>query len=142
MIQFPISGGAECPPRRRILCVEDDEDTCELITAMLGQASYEVDSAKTVAEGLDRARGDGYSLYLLDRTFSDGTGIELCEKIRQFDAETPIVFFSGLAQESDRARGLVAGAQAYLIKPNDIGVLADTIERLIEEMDGASGTEG
>ena len=108
---------------------------------MLGQANYEVDSAKTLAEGLDRARGDGYSLYLLDRRFSDGTGIELCEKIRQFDTRTPIVFFSGLADESDRQRGLAAGAQAYLIKPNDIGKLVDTVVRLIDGTSLSADTE-
>lgn len=118
--------------------MEDDEDTCALITAMLGQAGYEVDSAKNMAEGLDRAGGGGYGLYLLDRRFSDGTGIELCERIRQFDTRTPVVFFSGLAQESDRQRGLDAGAQAYLVKPNDVGELADTIIRLIDGTDAGA----
>ncbi|MGH9902656.1 MAG: response regulator transcription factor [Pyrinomonadaceae bacterium] len=128
-------------PRRRVLCAESDDDTCEMLKVLLGHADYEVKSASTVAEALGLAGSERFNLYLLDQRFADGGGLELCEKIRHFDSRTPILFFSALAQETDRQRGMGAGAQAYLIKPNDINQLADTITRLINEAGTASRAE-
>ena len=120
-------------PQPRILCVEDDADTCMLLRVLLGQADYETEYASTLADGLQLARSQAFDLYLLDQWLGDGTGVELCQLIRQFDPQTPIVFFSGLAHERDRARALAAGAQVYLIKPNDIDALASTVTRLLTE---------
>ena len=117
------------PPR--ILCVEDDIDSCEMISFLLGQSGIEVVSAQTVAEALLLVETDGFDLYLLDSSFPDGTGIELCKKIRASDENTPIVFYSGLSDESTREAGLDAGAQAYLIKPQDLEKIEPTIKSLV-----------
>ena len=116
--------------KRRILCVDDDDDTRWMLSIMLGQAGYEVKSASGVAEALKLVRTECFDLYLLDRTFADGTGLELCRRIREFDTQTPVVFFSGLALESDRQLGLEAGAQVHLVKPDDLGRLVDTVTQL------------
>ena len=119
---------------RRVLCVEDDADTCALLRIILERLDCEVTCASTPAEGLRLARSRAFDLYLLDQWLgADGTGVGLCAQIRQFDAQTPIVFFSGMAHESDRERALAAGAQAYLVKPNDIDAVADTVRRLLNE---------
>lgn len=128
------------PTKRRILCVDDDDDTCFMLSALLGQAGYEVLTASGVAEGLRLARGGRFDLYILDNRFTDGTGLDLCRQIREFDDTTPILFFSGLAQESDRQRGLGAGAQGYLIKPNDLDKLVETVARLIGNNDREANT--
>ncbi|HXG66464.1 MAG TPA: response regulator [Blastocatellia bacterium] len=119
--------------RKRILYVDDDADTREVIVLLLEMNGYEAKAVATIAEGLEMARGERFDLYLLDRRFPDGDGIELCRQIRFFDADTPIVFFSALAYESDRQRGLRAGAQAYLIKPFDEEAFFATISRLLED---------
>jgi two-component system, NtrC family, response regulator AtoC len=124
------------PTKRLILCVEDDDDTCSMLSALLGRAGYEVRTASGVADGLRLAEGGRFDLYILDNWFADGTGLDLCRRIREFDCATPILFFSGLAQESDRQIGLDAGAQGYLIKPNDLDKLVETVTRLIGNDDG------
>jgi two-component system, NtrC family, response regulator AtoC len=116
--------------KQRILCVDDNDDTRLMLSVLLGQAGYEVRQAGSFAEGLSLAKGERFDLYLLDGIFADGMGLELCRRIREFDARTPMIFFSGLAYEADRQRGLDAGAQAYLIKPNDISKLVETATRL------------
>lgn len=123
------------PTKRHILCVDDNDDTCFMLSALLGQAGYEVLTASGIAEGLRLAGGGGFDLYILDNRFTDGTGLDLCRQIREFDDATPILFFSGLAQESDRQHGLDAGAQGYLIKPNDLDKLVETVARLIGNND-------
>ena len=119
--------------KARVLCVEADPDTCVLLSILLGRADYEVECVSTVADALRCARTRRFDLYLLDGWYTDGTGVELCERIRQFDTQTPVMFFSGLARDCDRQQSAAAGARAYLIKPNDIDVLAGTVGRLINE---------
>ena len=117
----------------RILCVEANSDTCLLLAVMLGLTSFDVTCVSTAAEGMALARSEPFDLYLLDGLLSDGTGAELCASIREFDPVTPVVFFSALAEERHRREAIAAGATAYLIKPNDLSVLASTVGRLLDE---------
>jgi two-component system, OmpR family, response regulator RegX3 len=93
--------------------------------------NYEVASAQTIATALELARQQKFNLFLLDSRLPDGSGINLCKKIRQFDARTPIVFFSADAYDSDKSTALEAGAQGYLTKPARLGELCDLISSLI-----------
>jgi CheY-like chemotaxis protein len=58
-------------------------------------------------------------------------GLSLCERIRATDTRTPIVIFSGNAFASDIEAGMLAGANAYLVKP-DLSKLIPTIMCLLE----------
>lgn len=117
--------------RIRILYVEDDEDSCELMRALLTREGYEVVTVQTVADGLRLARLGGFDLFMLESWFPSGTGIELCRQIRTFDSRTPILFYSSLAYESDVQQGMSAGAQDYRVKPNGLKDLGQSILRLI-----------
>jgi DNA-binding response OmpR family regulator len=105
------------PTKRRILCVDDDDDTCLMLTHLLGQENYQVKTAKSVSEALQIARNESFSLYILDEWFPREAGISLCRKIREFDPHTPIIFYSGAALESEKQEALYAGAQAFVAKP-------------------------
>ena len=78
--------------RGRILCVDDDEDSLEMITSLLGLEGYEVVQAQGVADGLALAISDEFDLILLDFVFADGTGVELCRMIRGTGVPAPILF--------------------------------------------------
>lgn len=86
--------------------------------------------ASSVAEGLELAKTQDFDLYLLDYVFADGTGRELCEQIREFDRETPILFFSGSHPNVYR-EALSCGAQGFVVKP-DIDGLRGEIRRALE----------
>jgi DNA-binding response OmpR family regulator len=129
-------GGLPMPPKKcRILCVDDDEDTCFMLSIMLGRAGYEVRTASGIAQALMLSEGGRFDLYVLDNMFEDGTGLDLCRRIREFDGAKPILFFSGMAHAEDRQHGLDAGALGYLVKPNDLDKLTVTIARLIGSND-------
>ncbi len=113
----------------RILFVDDHEDTRFVIVTLLNQRGYQVTAAASVVEGVELARTRAYDLYLLDSRFADGTGRELCEQIRAFDAHTPIVFYSG-APPTQQELDLACGAQGYVVKPS-IDTLARTIEQTL-----------
>jgi DNA-binding response OmpR family regulator len=115
----------------RILYVEEHAESCELLALWLGSYGYELVSANTLSDGLSLAKSGTFNIYILSGKFIDGTGLDLCRLIRQFDPTTSIVFYSALARDSDLVAAVNAGAQAYLIKPNDFEQIASTIKRLV-----------
>jgi DNA-binding response OmpR family regulator len=115
--------------RRRILCIEDDADTCELLATWLGLYNCLVTSASTMAHGVELARQQAFDLYLIDSRLPDGTGVEVCNRIRAFDSRTPILFWSGDDEGDDHA--YVAGAQAFITKPIAPDPFMKTIEKLL-----------
>src|ERR1041385_7646481 len=116
----------------RVLYIEDHEDTRELVTLVLEQKCIEVVTGTTIKSGVALAGSQAFDLYLLDSWLPDGSGIELCRQIREFDQETPIVFYSAAAYEMDRAEAIKSGAQAYLIKPSHPSELCSLVASLIE----------
>jgi DNA-binding response OmpR family regulator len=117
--------------KSRIVCVDDDEDTCEMMRALLSDAGYDVLIATTVKEGLSLVKYGGCDLVLLDGQFPDGTGLEMCRIIRAYDSRTPILFCSGAADKSDIEDAMRSGAQGYLVKPCSLEKLEQTIAGLL-----------
>lgn len=118
--------------KKRVLCVDDDEDTRDMMRVLLGAYGYEAVIAASVSDALESARSGGLSLCIVDHWLTASNGIELCQQIRAFDPNTPILFYSGTGCRVDIQKGLAAGAQAYLVKP-DFDQLKPTIDRLIDE---------
>jgi DNA-binding response OmpR family regulator len=116
----------------RVLYIEDHADTRELVTLLLAQKSYDVITGSTIASGIALAASEEFDLYLLDSWLPDGSGLELCQQIRQFDKTTPILFYSAAAYNTDCDMALKCGAQAYLVKPSHPSELCELVTDLIE----------
>jgi DNA-binding response OmpR family regulator len=101
-----------------------------MMQVLLEAYGYEAVVAASVSDALAAARSGGLALCILDHWLTESNGIELCQQIRAFDPQTPIMFYSGAGYKADIKRGLDAGAQAYLVKP-DFDHLKPTIDRLI-----------
>lgn len=114
-----------------ILYIEDHEDTRELVTFVLADSNYRVTTACRIKAALKLAREQRFDLYIIDSWLPDGTGIELCKQLREFDDRTPIMFLSGLAYEADKQAARDHGAQSYLVKPRDIQVLSKEVDALL-----------
>jgi DNA-binding response OmpR family regulator len=117
---------------RRILYIEDHADTRELVTLLLAQKSYEVISGSTIETGIALAGAGNFDLFLLDSWLPDGSGLELCRRIRQFDKTTPILFYSAAAYAADHDLAMKSGAQGYLVKPSQPSELCDLVTKLID----------
>ena len=120
-------------PKARILCVDDDTDTRELIVLILSSEGFEVICTDSSDEALRLARSQSFDLYIVDNWMPVLSGDELTRRIREFDSDTPILFYSGAAQESDKESARASGAQGYLVKPSDMDELVDEVVRLIGE---------
>ena len=115
----------------RILCIEDDEDTCELVTFVFEQQGYNVESCSR-ADCLNLIHEEKFLAIILDNYFIDKSGVDICQEFRSFDQTTPIVFFSGEVRQAEIDKALAAGANRYLIKPNDFDKLVPTTIELVE----------
>src|SRR5437773_10689198 len=103
--------------KARILHVDDHQDTRLMMAALLQDRGYGVLTAGSVGEALELANDISFDLYILDVRLPDGTGVELCKKLRAMRPRVPIMYYSayGDAEEVDRSLGMCG--DAYLKKP-------------------------
>jgi len=119
------------PLHPRVLFIEDDADTRELVSFVLRRENYEVVLAADSEEALSVAGAMSFELYLIDNWLPGESGVELCRRLRQIDRRTPILFYSGAAYEQDKRAAFAAGAQGYLTKPIELGELVEEVSHLI-----------
>jgi DNA-binding response OmpR family regulator len=108
----------------RVVVCEDDEATLELLCEHLAADRYEALPAPSAADALRRCQYNSPDLLLLDLRLPDASGLDVLREIRgaegatgRFDPELPVIVLSGRASETDRVRGLGAGADDYVAKP-------------------------
>ncbi len=100
-----------------VLIVEDDTMILEGLKYSLMQEGYEVVTAGTMKDALDRVRGkDHFDICLLDIMLPDGNGYEICREIRK-DSEVPILFLTACDDEVNTVMALEQGADDYISKP-------------------------
>lgn len=114
----------------RVLYVDDDADSFEMLQVMLAPWEIHLESAGSVAAALIQAGREKFDLYLLDNGLPDGTGFELCRTLRALDPKVPVLFYTGNAYADDIKMGMAAGADGYIIKPHS-EKLAETIIQLV-----------
>lgn len=110
-------------PQPRVLYVDDDQESRELLPILLKLWRIETTAVGTAAQGLSLIQSERFDLYLLDAWLPDLDGVELCRRMRSFDAHTPIIFFSGATLDIEKQRGIDAGANAYVVKPDVDGLI-------------------
>jgi DNA-binding response OmpR family regulator len=123
----------------RILCIDDHEDTSEMLQLLLSQEDYEVMTAVSMKEALQLARTQEFDLYVFDKHLPDGSGLDLCSKLVNETPGVPCIFYTGDAYDIHRAEALEAGADAYVAKP-DIDGLIESVRVLLAERECASAT--
>lgn len=115
--------------KKRILCVEDDRDTCEVLGFLLPE--YDITFAHFIRDASPLIQNEQHDLYMLDNWLPDGSGIELCNLIRELHPEKPIIITSALGMKRDLDLASISGATRYLVKPIDPDELIDTIKELV-----------
>ena len=102
----------------RILIVEDEPKIANAVKRGLEQQSYAVDVAYTGDDGLAMAMTEPYDLLILDRMLPGSVdGIGIIQKLRMGNNHLPILLLTAKDKVLDRAEGLNAGADDYLVKP-------------------------
>jgi DNA-binding response OmpR family regulator len=102
--------------RRKILVVEDDHKTSDIVRLYLERDGYQVLAAYDGVEGLQMARSQVPDLVVLDLLLPGLGGLDVCRAIRR-ESAVPIIMLTALTTENDKLEGLDIGADDYVTKP-------------------------
>ncbi|MFO0547637.1 MAG: response regulator transcription factor [Polyangiaceae bacterium] len=117
------------PVRQEIVLVVEDDPTLRLgLTKTLRSAGFQVEVAKTGREGVERGRNEQFDLVLLDVMLPEKNGFEVCEELREHDADLPIIMLTAKGEEEDKVRGLRLGADDYVTKPFGVAELLARVD--------------
>ena len=100
----------------KILVIDDEETTAQLIGILLERRGYEVVKSYSAEEGLRAAYRHQPDLVLLDIMMPDMDGWEVCKRLREM-SDIPIIFLTARDETHDVVRGLEIGADDYIVKP-------------------------
>ncbi len=103
--------------RRRILVIEDDDETGRQLVEFLSTRGYQVDLAVNGDDGLRLGQTAEYGVMAIDRMLPGIDGISIIRRLRDGGIATPALIISALGEVDDRVRGLRAGGDDYLVKP-------------------------
>lgn len=119
----------------KILLLEDDISLIDGLEFSLQKNDFTVETVRTVGEALKRLQKDDlisqYDLLLLDITLPDGTGFEVCERVRKENSRIPVIFLTASDEEVNVIRGLDGGGDDYITKPFKLGELCSRIRALL-----------
>ncbi len=115
--------------QRRIVCVDDDPDLCQLIKVMLEPHNFEVIETHGGLEGITAIREEEPDLVLLDLMMPDMDGWELFRQMQQLAElkEIPVIVVTARSNRAERELGRIVGIDDYIIKPF---TRKDLIERI------------
>jgi len=102
----------------KVLIMDDEQDTLNMLAMTLKFSGYEVATAETGLQALKLAEEFKPDLIVLDIMMPDITGIEVLKRLKKSMPKTPpTIFLSASIKPADQADGLAAGAFTYLVKP-------------------------
>ncbi|HVK38056.1 MAG TPA: response regulator transcription factor [Candidatus Kapabacteria bacterium] len=114
----------------RILVVEDDQNIADVLRRGLVEQHYSVDVAGDGQTGAELALVNDYDLLILDIMLPGLDGRAVCRRVREEGLLTPILMLTALGSAGDVITGLDSGADDYLTKPFDYGVLLARVRSL------------
>ena len=115
----------------RALVVDDEESITQLIAMALRYEGWEVDTASTGAEALEKIRVSAPDVAVLDIMLPDFDGLQLLARTRATGETFPVLFLTALDAVEDRVIGLTAGGDDYVVKPFSLEELIARLRGLV-----------
>ena len=116
----------------RILLVDDDMASLEVLGEVLTRAGYDAVSAETGYEALEIVREASIDLALLDFNLPDTTGAELFQQIKRFQPSVPAIIMSANTSQGVKFDVFEAGAYTFISKPIDLPQLLRFVDRALD----------
>jgi DNA-binding response OmpR family regulator len=113
---------------KHILIVEDEEGILQFLKQGLEEENYQISTANNGLEGYTLFQNQKFDLVLLDWMLPKMTGLEVCEKIRETNSKTPIIFLTAKDTVQETVEGLKTGANDYIKKPFSFDELVERIK--------------
>lgn len=122
---------------KHIFFVEDDLSLINGLTFALKKQGYEVENARTCLEARKKWGEKNYDLVILDVTLPDGSGYDICRKIREV-SKVPLMFLTAADEETDIIMGLDMGGDDYITKPFKLAVFLSRVNALLRRSENSS----
>ncbi len=129
--------------KKRVLLVEDEEALVALLRYNLEAEGYEVTAVMDGDEAAEVAEAMPFDIIVLDWMLPGASGIELCRRFRRTEPtrHTPILMLTARGEEEDRVRGLVTGADDYVVKPFSVPELLARMQALLRRANPAAADD-
>ena len=121
---------------RKILTIEDDEETAGYLVRGLSQEGHTVERAVNGQDGLFMASDGSFDLLIIDRMLPGLDGLSVLKALRAAKISTPALILSALASVGDRIEGLESGSDDYLVKPFSFAELLARVNALLRRSEG------
>jgi len=125
---------------KKVLVVDDDEKTVELVKLYLNRDGYRVITAYEGEEALRLAREANPDLIVLDLMLPGIDGLQICRTLRK-ESDVPIIMLTAMTTDEDRLRGLDLGADDYVTKPFSPRELAARVRAVLRRIPGERGPD-
>lgn len=125
----------------KIFLLEDDPSIAMGLEYSLQKEGYETELAKTVEQAFNMISENEYSLYILDLTLPDGSGYDVCRKIKD-KGDLPVIFLTAFDDEVNVVMGFDLGADDYISKPFRINELMARIKSVLRRYNSENGKSG
>ncbi len=119
---------------KRILLVEDDLSLINGLSFAVKKQGYLLEVARTSSDADQMWAEEKYDLVILDVSLPDGSGFDICRKIRQV-SKVPIMFLTAADEETDVIMGLDIGGDDYITKPFKLAIFMSRINALLRRSD-------
>ena len=113
---------------KHILIVEDEEGILQFLKQGLEEENYKISAVNNGLDGYNIFQNGKFDLVLLDWMLPKMTGLEVCQKIRETDTKTPIIFLTAKDTVQETIEGLKTGANDYIKKPFSFDELLERIK--------------
>lgn len=124
----------------KILLLEDDLSLINGLSFALKKEGFDLDIARTIQEAKLCQADEKYDLLILDVSFPDDSGFEICKKVRS-TSNVPIIFLTASDEEINIIMGLDIGGDDYITKPFKLGVLISRINALLRRSKNFSAAD-
>jgi two-component system, OmpR family, alkaline phosphatase synthesis response regulator PhoP len=125
---------------KKVLVVDDDAKTVELVKLYLNRDGYRVITAYNGTDALKMAREEHPDLIVLDLMLPGINGLDICRILRE-ESDVPIIMLTALTTDDDRLKGLDYGADDYMTKPFSPRELAARVRAVLRRLPGERGPE-
>jgi DNA-binding NtrC family response regulator len=117
----------------RILVVDDDESIRKVLTAILEDEGYTVESAGTAKKAVQKTERRVYNLALIDVRLPDMEGVKLLTKMRDSIPKMRKIIITGYPTLQNAVEAVNKGADAYIMKPFDVENVLETIKKQLKK---------
>jgi signal transduction histidine kinase len=119
--------------KERILIIDDDEGICRSLRLIFRKKGYEVETAGTGREAIEKAQGGFFNLAFLDIRLPDTAGIDLLSPLKEMHPDMAVILVTGYASLETAVQALNEGASAYITKPLNMDEVLATVREALEK---------